>query len=66
MQEILIGDVEIISMLIFSSPSVSKTLRCNARVAAHSRTHDRDFADPVVGQDALADAKRLDRLGRLL
>ena len=62
-QEILIGEVEIISMLIPFSPRVAKDLRGDARVAAHPGADDRDLADLGVGLDP-ADVERLEHLGR--
>ena len=65
--EILIGEVEIISMLIPSSPSVREHLRRDARMRLHSRADDRDLAHRLVGGDApmpeLGD-ERLERVAR--
>ena len=60
--EILIGEVEIISMLISSSPSVENTLAATPGWRLHSGAHDRhlphlgvlgDGADAVLGDDAV-------------
>ena len=49
--EILIGEVEIISMLISSSAERLEDLGGDARVRAHAGADDRDLADLTVGVD---------------
>ena len=51
--EILIGDVEIISMLMPSSASVSNTLAATPGMRAHPGADDRDLAHLLVGVDPL-------------
>ena len=50
-------------MLMFSSPSVLKTLAATPGMAAHAGADDRDLADVGIGLDA-ADVERLEHLGR--
>ena len=51
MHEILIGEVEIISMLIPSVGQRLEHLGGHARVRAHAGADDRDLADLAVGVD---------------
>ena len=66
-QEILIGEVEIISMLMPSSPSVGEDLGGDAGMRLHARADDRDLAHRLVGlttADAELADERLERVAR--